>query len=321
MSGQGGTAPDAGRAGRTAATGGTAPDARYVDVAGHPVRVRVSGPAAGQPVLLLHGIGRSLEDWWPAHDLLAREHRVISMDLPGFGLTRAPRKARPGLAAFARAAVGVLDALGERRPAYLMGNSLGGAVSMTVAAGRPDRVAGLVLAASAGFGREARLSLRPMAYAALAGLPVVGGGFRPRARAAGLKVNQDLFHDPAQATEDRVRHAAKVGRQPDFRAAFVATGLSMGAPLVGAYPGWRRRLLNTLAEARTPALVLWGDTDRVLPTRHFHAALAALPHAEGHLLPRTGHLPQLERPETVVALANDFLRATSATGTADVAPA
>ncbi|MGK5533268.1 alpha/beta fold hydrolase [Streptomyces sp. URMC 129] len=294
----------------------SAADATYLDVEGGPaVRVRVSGPQDGPPVLLLHGIGRSLEDWAPAHDLLARGHRTISMDLPGFGLTRRG-KGRPGLAAFARSAVGVLDALGERRPVWLMGNSLGGAVAMTVAVTHPGRVAGLVLAGSAGFGREAHVSVLPMTYALLAAVPGVGKRFRPRARAAGVQVNRELFFDPSHATEEMIRHAGKVGRQPDFRATFIGTALGLGVPLLGSYPGWRRRLLTALAEARVPTLVVWGDADAVLPAHHLTAALTALPHARGHLLTGTGHLPQYERAAEFTALAAEFIRTTSVAGKA-----
>lgn len=285
----------------------TAADTTYVDVDGHPVRVRVTGAADGPPVVLLHGIARSLEDWQLTHDLLAaRGHRVISTDLPGFGLTRR-MKGRAGLASFARAVVGVLDALGERRPVRLMGNSLGGAVAMTVAAEYPDRVAALVLANSAGFGREANLSLRPMGYAVLAALPGIGKRFRGRAREAGVQVNRDLFHDPRHATEELIRHAGLVGRQPDFRATFVATMLSLGVPVLGSYPGWRRALLARTAAARVPTLVVWGDADGVLPVTHFHAAVAALPHARSHLFPATGHMPQIERAAEFTALAAGFL--------------
>ncbi|WP_051872091.1 alpha/beta fold hydrolase [Streptomyces sclerotialus] len=285
----------------------SAVDATYVDVGGHPVRVRVSGEAGGPPVVLLHGIARSLEDWQLTHDLLAaRGYRVISTDLPGFGLTRR-MPGRAGLAAFARAVVGVLDTLGERRPVHLMGNSLGGAVAMTVAAEHPRRVASLVLAGSAGFGREANLSLRPMGYAVLAALPGVGKRFRARARDAGIQVNRDLFHDPRHATEEMIRHAGEVGRQPDFRGTFTATLLSLGVPVLGSYPGWRRALLARTAAARVPTLVVWGEADAVLPVKHFHAAVAALPHAGSHLFPATGHMPQIERAAEFTELVAGFL--------------
>lgn len=284
----------------------TATDTTTVPVDGVAVRVRVSGPEDGTPVLLVHGIGRSLEDWQDAQDRLATDFRVISTDLPGFGLT--PRlRAKPGLPTFARAVIGVLDGLGERRPVHLMGNSLGGAVAMTAATTHPDRVASLALVNSAGFGREANLPLRPMLYGALSALPVLGARFRPLARDAGLALNQALFADPAFATHEMVRHAAKVGRQPDFRATFVGTLLTLGAPVAGSFPGWRRALLAAVAQVGKPIMVVWGDRDTVLPVGHFHAAVAALPNARSHLFPNTGHMPQIERVEEFTAVARDFV--------------
>ncbi|KUG51282.1 hypothetical protein AVL61_10815 [Kocuria rosea subsp. polaris] len=277
-----------------------------VQVAGRPVRIRRSGAAEAPPVVLLHGIGRSLEDWAAAHELLARDHRVLSMDLPGFGLTPAgPEK--PGLGTFARAVVGVLDALGEDRPVHLMGNSLGGAVAMTVAAEHPERVAGLLLANSAGFGREANVSALPMVWAALSRLPVVGRRFRPLARAAAVRSNQSCFFDPALATPELLRHAALVGSQPDFRATFLGTYRSIGLPVVGVLPGWRRALLERVRASGLPVLVVWGDSDAVLPAHHAEAAAAALPEARLHVFPETGHMPQIERTEELVALAREFV--------------
>jgi pimeloyl-ACP methyl ester carboxylesterase len=278
----------------------------YVDVAGHPVRVRRSGPVDGEPVVLLHGIGRSLEDWHPTHDLLAADHRVVSLDLPGFGLTRR-RSGAFGLPGFARTVVEVLEALGEHRPVHVMGNSLGGAVAMTMAAEHPDRVASLVLANSAGFGREVNVALMPMAYGALGGLPVVGKRFRRMAREAGIQSIRDLFHDPSHATPEMLRHAGRVSGQPDFTVTFVSTALALGAPLLGTYPWWRRALLTKIAESEIPTMVVWGDADTVLPSAHLEAAVAALPHATSHLFPDTGHMPQIERAEEFAEIASRFV--------------
>ncbi|MGX5359262.1 alpha/beta fold hydrolase [Kocuria sp. KH4] len=287
---------------RPAAPGATT----TVQVAGRPVRIRLSGPEEAPPVVLLHGIGRSLEDWSAAHELLARDHRVLSTDLPGFGLSPAgPEK--PGLGAFARAVVGVLDAVGEERPVHLMGNSLGGAVAMTVATEHPERVASLLLANSAGFGREANVSPLPMLWAALSRLPLVGRRFRPLARAAAVRSNRNCFFDPALATPELLRHAARVGAQPDFRATFLGTYRSIGLPVVGVLPGWRRALLERIRASGLPVLVLWGEADAVLPAHHAEAAAAALPEARLHVFPDTGHMPQIERTAELVALAREFV--------------
>jgi pimeloyl-ACP methyl ester carboxylesterase len=287
-------------------TAGQSEDTTYVDVDGHPVRVRQSGPSDGVPVVLLHGIGRSLEDWNPAQDLLAGTHRVINLDLPGFGLTRR-MKGHWGLEGFARAVVALLDTLEERRPVHVMGNSLGGAVAMTLAANHPDRVAGLLLVNSAGFGREANVSLLPMAYGALSSLPLVGRRFRSLARNTGIQAMRDVFFDPSLLTDEMIRHAGELNRQPDFRVTFVATAAQLGLPVVGTYPWWRRSLLTRLEQADVPTMVLWGDADSVLPASHFHAAVDALPNADSHLFPDTGHMPQLERPEEFAELAAAFV--------------
>lgn len=287
----------------------TATDTTRVDVDGVAVRVRISGPETGPPIVLIHGIGRSLEDWQDSQDILAGRHRVISLDLPGFGLTTR-LQGRPGLPAFARVVLGLLDAVGETRPVYLMGNSLGGAVSMTVAATAPERVAGLVLAASAGFGRKVHVPLSPMFYAGLAALPLVGKRFRVLAREAGVQVNRNLFDDPTLATPDMIKHAGKVGRQPDFRATFLATASGIGAPVFGTYPRWRRRLLESVAASGIPALVVWGESDKVLPVDHFHSVAAVLPNASTHLFPATGHMPQVERAEQFCELVAKFVEET-----------
>lgn len=284
----------------------TASDTTYVDVDGHPVRVRESGPPHGAPIVLVHGIGRSLEDWQPTQDLLSRDHRVLSLDLPGFGLTRR-MQGHWGLEGFARAVVALLDALDEKRPVHVMGNSLGGAVAMTLAANHPERVASLLLVNSAGFGREAHVSLLPMAYGALSSLPVVGRRFRSLARKSGIQSLRDVFFDPSHLTDEMIRHAGELNRQPDFRVTFVATAARLGLPVVGTYPWWRRTLLTRLDEADVPTMVVWGDADSVLPAKHFHAAVSALPNAGSHLFPDTGHMPQLERADEFAELAAAFV--------------
>jgi pimeloyl-ACP methyl ester carboxylesterase len=284
-------------------TGGTT----ELEIGGVPLRVRISGPADGVPVLLIHGIARSLEDWTETQDLLAAAgHRVISTDLPGFGFSRKGRE-RPGLPAFGRAMAGLLDAAGVDRPAHLMGNSLGGGVSMTLAVDHPGRVASLTLVNSIGFGSDVNISLRPMAYAALAGLPGLEKTFRPRARAAGVQSIEDLFFDASFATPERLREAGRLAKQKDFRATFLGTGATLGAPVVGVRPGWRRDLLARVEASGIPVLVVWGDADKILPPNHYAAARAAFPDAQGHLFPDTGHMPQIERAAEFAALAGEFI--------------
>lgn len=286
-------------------------DTSTLEVNGVPLRVRISGPEDGTPILLIHGIARSLEDWTHAQDLLARGdrspgYRVISTDLPGFGYSRRGRE-RPGLPAFGRAMAALLDAAGVEAPAHVMGNSLGGGVAMSLAVDHPGRVASLTLVNSVGFGSDVNISPLPIAYGVLAALPVLGPTFRQKARAAGTEAIRDLFWDRDLATAEQLRHAGLLSRQADYQSTFLGTAATLGAPFVGVRPGWRRDLLARVADSRIPTLVVWGDDDRILPPHHLEAARTALPHARTHLFADTGHMPQVERPAEFVAVAEAFV--------------
>ncbi len=283
-----------------------AEDTTTLEVNGVPLRVRISGPEDGTPILLIHGIARSLEDWTEAHDLLAVRNRVISTDLPGFGYSRRGRE-RPSLPAFGRAMAALLNAAGVTAPVHVMGNSLGGAVAMTLAVDHPARVASLTLVNSVGFGSEARISALPMAYGVLAALPGLSATFGPKARAAGAETIRDLFFDRELATVEQLRHAGKLAKQADFRATFLATAATLGAPVVGVRAGWRRDLLTRVADGAVPTLVIWGDADLVLPPKHLDAARRLIPGARTHLFADTGHMPQVERPAEFAAVAEAFV--------------
>jgi 2-hydroxymuconate-semialdehyde hydrolase len=288
-------------------------DTGTVSVRGARIRFRDTGDPADPPVVLLHGIGRSLEDWAPQHDRLSDAYRVISLDLAGFGLS----DPLPGLVSLGSFATGVreaLDALGEPRPAHLMGNSLGGAVAMRLLAEHPDRVGTLTLVNSAGFGREVAMTLRILAVPGL-GRPLLS---RIDARAS-RRVERSLFFDRAFVTDDRVSHGVRVAAQPHHARVFLETARALGT-FRGVRRRWRADLLARVAEHPRPTLILWGDRDLILPSTHLAAARTALPHAQSHVFPDTGHMPQIERADRFAALVRQFLTAAPAAPIADRDP-
>ncbi|MCX2715361.1 hypothetical protein [Mycolicibacterium sp. J2] len=105
-------------------------------------------------------------------------------------------------------------------------------------------------------------------------------------------------------------HEALVGRRPDYLRTFLQTGLSIAAPGIGVYPGWRRRLTSQLSTSGLPVLVVWGARDGVLPVAHYEAALRVLP-AAGHLFADAGHMPQVEVPSEFVEVVTDFMACTA----------
>jgi pimeloyl-ACP methyl ester carboxylesterase len=273
------------------------PGTAYVDVDGRRMRIRRQG--AGEPVLLLHGIGRSLEDWDEQFDRLGTRFDLVAVDLPGFGWS--DRTAgRTTLAAMAAALPPLLDALGIGGPVHVVGNSLGGAVAMRLAADRPDRVRSLVLANSAGFGREVTIALRLLAIRPISRLLL-----KPNRRTAARAV-RNLFPDPAVATTERIELAYAVASQPQRADTMLEIADELGT-FRGIRPQWRQDLLEAVARHRIPTLALWGEHDTVLPAAHLKAVTAVLPHAETHLLADAGHMPQVELPDVVAELITGFL--------------
>jgi pimeloyl-ACP methyl ester carboxylesterase len=271
-----------------------------ISVNGRRTRVRIEGDPAAPPMLLLHGIGRSLEDWAPQYPRLAGSHRVIALDLPGFGLSaRSPELTT--LKVLARGVIDTLDGLGEQRPLHVVGNSLGGAVALQLLVLDPYRVASLALINSAGFDAEVALPLRLLA------LPVLGGLVtRQTTRIGALLTERMLYADPKLATKARIDHALALARQPDAGTAMLETARGT-VSWRGIKPRWRAELIAAAAKHPRPTLIVWGDRDRILPPHHLDSARRLIPHAQTHLFTGVGHAPQIERPDEFAALVLAFV--------------
>jgi cation diffusion facilitator CzcD-associated flavoprotein CzcO/pimeloyl-ACP methyl ester carboxylesterase len=278
--------------------------AAVATIGGRQLRYRVTGE--GTPVLLLHGIGRSLEDWDEQHDLLSPRHRVISIDMPGFAYSDRGA-ATMALADLAGGLDSFLDSIGVTGALPVIGNSLGGAVAMTFAVAHPERVSQLVLVDSAGFGRDVTIALRLVADKAVGVLLA-----RPNRMASARSV-RSIFHDGAFATADRIERSYTLALRPGHMQTVLDIARELGS-IRGVRPQWRESLIESLRALAIPTLVLWGDRDRVLPFSHFDAALAELPGSEGHVFPKTGHMPQIERSEEFAAVVGQFLARTTAIG-------
>ncbi|UQN07333.1 alpha/beta fold hydrolase [Deinococcus sp. QL22] len=273
----------------------------FLSVSG--VRTRHVALGDGPPLVLLHGIGQSLEDWHEVLAPLAERHRVYALDLIGFGLTDKP-DVPYSLAGLARFVQHFLDAVGETRPATLIGNSLGGAVAQQFAVMYPERAARLVLVNSAGFGAEVTPLLR------LLTVPRLGERLlRPHPRST-ARVVRSIFRDSAFMTPERLQHAELVAEQPNRSRAYLSVARHLGT-WRGIRPDWRDTLIRQLAARQLPTLLIWGEYDQILPAHHLRAAQNAYPHARSHLFKNTGHLPQVERAGEFSALVLGFINVPS----------
>lgn len=268
-----------------------------LDVGGH--RVGLTRVGDGPPLVLLHGIGRDRGDWSAVLPRFAECCTVYAIDIEGFGQSEAwgPSVSLGSMARMVREA---LVAAGETRPLRLVGNSMGGAVALRMAADDPAGITALVLISPAGFGSEAMFGLRlltvPVLGPALLALDSSPAAMRLRGRSV-----------DRTATEWELALAAAFRlRQPDVRRRYLQVVHDLGA-WSGIREGWRQEVLESLAHAGIPALVLWGDRDTVLPYAHLAAVQTAVPHARTVPLPGLGHMPQLEQPERIVTEVLDFL--------------
>lgn len=263
-----------------------------------PGRVLRAGPAAGLPVVLIHGYAASAAQWRPVLPFLADRHPIVVPDLLGFG--EAPTPPPPYTPErWADQVARLLDALALPR-AVLVGHSLGGLVALTAALRHPERVAGLGLIASLGLPAAAGTSpwrgLSSLGMRLL-GAPGVGElvfwsvrGQRRLARAMAL----GAYHDPARAPADAVDTWHALINRPGAHHAYISVV---------------RRLPHLTASLRPglvtqPTTIIWGANDRGLPAalaREFHRLI---PHAEVTIIPDTGHIPHSEQPAaTAAALA------------------
>ena len=258
------------------------------------VRVRYVRKGGGPPLVLVHGICSSAYSWADVIPGLAESHDVIALDLPGFGGSEIPP---PGYSAarYVAALRSFLDELGLGR-VRLVGHSLGGAVASAFAAAEPDRVERLVLVDAAGFNLAPedrpwllRVGGWPGVAPMLEALPL-----RRRTVALGLR---QVFHDDARVTPERVEEYAA----PFFRpgASRFMAGLLRDARALG--------LPEAIGRIRAPTLVVWGADDGWVPPTDADRFVAAIPGSRKAVIPATGHIPQEERPDELVALLKEFL--------------
>ncbi|MGH2350711.1 MAG: alpha/beta fold hydrolase [Chloroflexota bacterium] len=265
-------------------------------VGGIAQRVLVAG--TGDPLVLLHGLGGSADEWLSVLPALAERSRVIAPDAPGHGFSEKP-PCRDGhrydLGYYTTSVLGVMDALGVRQ-APLVAVSGGGPVALSIALAHPDRVSKLVLVDVAGLGREVAWSYR------IATLPLMHLALRRRDRRSIERFGRALCYDPDRLPEGWVDHRLEIWATPGAVEAFFAT-VRAGLSLLGQKVDFTARL----GEVRQPTLLIWGRQDPTVPVAHAIAAHRALPNSQLRIFDECGHMPMWEYPEAFAQTVLDFL--------------
>jgi pimeloyl-ACP methyl ester carboxylesterase len=271
------------------------PPSAFIDVAGLRAHVRDEGPRDDPtPIVLLHGTSDSLHTWGGWTDVLARERRVIRVDLPGFGLTGPAPDGDYRVERYVAFVGELLDALGVRR-FVVAGNSFGGWVAWETALAHPDRVAALVLVDSAGYPLESQSVPVGFRVARVPGLNRLMRSVLPRDLVDSSVRN--TYGEPSRVTEELVDRYYELTLREGNRAALAQR---FAAGRWAEDPGRIRQL-------QLPTLVLWGERDRLIPLHYgeqFHRDIAG---SELVVLPALGHVPQEEDPRATVAAVRRFL--------------
>lgn len=275
---------------------------RYADLEG-PVHYLDFG-GDGPPLVCVHGLSGSALNWMAVGPALAAEHRVLALDLRGFGRTPLGPGSRLGdnrrlLDLFLREVV--------RGPAVLVGNSMGGLLAVVQAADRPGSVSGLVLVDPALPWRGRRpFDLSVYGFFAALLPPVAGeavldwGGRRWGAERVVAGVLAACCVDPGRVPADMVR--ALVDQEVE-RLAWPRSHRALAqAARSLLWALGRGGLMSTYRRVRAPVLVVHGERDRIVPAG-FSVAVGARFGWRVEVLPDAGHVPMMEVPD-------DFLRVT-----------
>ncbi len=264
----------------------------FVDVGGLRLYYYAAGSkdrSAGVPVVLIHGFPTSSRLWHSVARDFPDGHRLVVLDLPGYGRSDAPAR-RPTCASHARSVLGAMNELGIAR-ACIVGHGLGGGVAQALTVDSPTRVSHLALVSSVAFDHTPRR----MARFARAVAPASRG--TPAGLLAGL-VSASVVHGFARPERSRLALDAclhtfttRTGREVLVR------HLAALAPADTA--DWSARL----GELRMPCAVIWGSEDPFLPVRLGERLAAAIPGATFDVIPGARHfVPEDAAPELVALL-------------------
>jgi len=252
----------------------------------------------GPTILFVHGLGASWQSWLEQMPDFAASHRVVAMDLPGFGYSESPSE-DISIEYYARWTAKLMDILGIESAA-VVGNSMGGFVSAELAIKFRERVQRLVFVSAAIFWQNRRRA-QPLVQLARMSDAVV-------ARAL-VRATDDI------ATRRRLRYAALASagfRYPQYVSDELAHEMVRSArrtdgflPALEALAGYD--LEEELPKIGCPTLIVWGANDQLVSVKDAERLEDLIPDSRRVVFERTGHVAMLERPERFNRLLREFL--------------
>jgi len=271
-----------------------------IELHGHRVSFQAAG-SGDELIVLLHGITSTANAWREVMPQLAERYTVIAPDLIGHGRSAKPR-GDYSLGAYAAGVRDLIAVLGFER-GTVVGHSFGGGIAMQFSYLFPEYVERMALISSGGLGREVHPLLRA---ATLPGsewvLPLIAREWPVRAGGAVSAVAAKIGIEAGPDLAEFARGYASLAEE-GASDAFIHTMRG-----VIDHEGQRVSALDRLYLAdQMPTLIVWGDSDPVIPVEHGRNAHRIVEHSRYVELPGSGHWPMLDAPDSVVDELNSFM--------------
>lgn len=256
----------------------------------------------GPPILLVHGLGGSWRNWLENIPFLADRHRVVALDLPGFGLSPMPEEAI-SMPAYGDLVLRFADAVGLGPETYLVGHSMGGFISTEAVTTDPDRFSRLSLVSAAGisFARVTGTRKSVTAVIVKAMIPI-----------AASRAESNLYRKRLRTASFAgvIAHPSLIGNEILWElgtyAALHSPALFPAAYALGGYDN-----RASLSQIEVPTQIVWGQQDRLVPVGAAYSYARRIRDSELSLVDDCGHMIQLERPARFNGEISRFASGTS----------
>ncbi|MFE8069764.1 alpha/beta hydrolase [Marinobacteraceae bacterium S3BR75-40.1] len=266
---------------------------KFVEINGYNIHYQDQG--SGDPIILMHGIFSALQTWDGWVEELKKTHRVIALDMPGYGLTGGPENLEDFDADNVLNTVAkFIDEL-DLRQVSIAGNSLGGFIAASYAAKYPARVDKLILLDPFGYPQETPWILGLATFPPIA---FIGNYIQPPIVVT-LNVRW-VYGDPRRIKDKDIYRYVRMNQRPGAKPLYVKTLKMIDEQAKNLDP-------RPFYRISAPTLLMWGEEDDWIPLKIADKWLNDIPNAKLITYPTVGHMPMEEVPETSVKDAEKFL--------------
>ena len=253
-----------------------------------------AGSPSAPPMMLVHGFATGWFMWKQVMPELAKDYHVFAIDLPGFGFSDKPKDFPYEPDGYGKTLMNFMDQKGIQK-AILVGNSMGGSLSLWLAMYHPERVSRLVLVDAGGY---------PMKLPVMLWIATISW-IRPIAKPLFGKwviklMLKYIFSDDSKVTPELVEEYGQPFETENAKDVLFWMFKRNDISNFG-------ELTKNIPNIKVPTLVIWGENDRVIPIEHAHNFNRDIKDSEMVIIPQCSHCPQVDKPAEFLRAITTFL--------------